>query len=165
MDLHASASTRGKLFCLVVVVSLLSQPVYIHGLGNERILFWIFEILITDSVTLHHRGCKSSNRELAKTTTNGEKEVGEMFKICFFTSGGGGGGGGGYTVWADILSSADWYHHSIIYIIHIGDLLIIVLLSNSHIFNSKSHQKAYSRGPLDRITSHEINWTTHPSHI
>ena len=32
-----------------------------------------------------------------------------------FTWGGGGGGGGGYTVGADILSSADWYHHSIIY--------------------------------------------------
>lgn len=31
------------------------------------------------------------------------------------TFGGGGGGGGGYTVGADILSSADWYHHSIIY--------------------------------------------------
>lgn len=30
------------------------------------------------------------------------------------TFGGGGGGGGGYTVGADILSSADWYHHSII---------------------------------------------------
>lgn len=31
-----------------------------------------------------------------------------------FTCGEGGGGGGGYTVGADILSSADWYHHSII---------------------------------------------------
>jgi len=30
------------------------------------------------------------------------------------TFGVGGGGGGGYTVGADILSSADWYHHSII---------------------------------------------------
>lgn len=30
------------------------------------------------------------------------------------TFGEGGGGGGGYTVGADILSSADWYHHSII---------------------------------------------------
>lgn len=34
------------------------------------------------------------------------------------TFGGGGGGGGGYTVGADILSSADWYHHSIICAIH-----------------------------------------------
>lgn len=32
-----------------------------------------------------------------------------------FTWGEGGGGGGGYMVGADILSSADWYHHSIIY--------------------------------------------------
>lgn len=35
------------------------------------------------------------------------------------TFGGGGGGGGGYTVGADILSSADWYHHSIICTIYI----------------------------------------------
>lgn len=35
-------------------------------------------------------------------------------KVEDLTFGGGGGGGGGYTVGADILSSADWYHHSII---------------------------------------------------
>jgi hypothetical protein len=46
-----------------------------------------------------------------------EREQGKSRQTgnCFFTFGGGGGGGGGYTVGADILSSADWYHHSIIY--------------------------------------------------
>ena len=43
-----------------------------------------------------------------------------------FTFGGGGGGGGGYTVGADILSSADWYHHSIICVIHIQKMLKLV---------------------------------------
>jgi hypothetical protein len=42
-----------------------------------------------------------------------------------FTFGGGGGGGGGYTVGADILSSADWYHHSII-CVHIQKMLKLV---------------------------------------
>jgi len=82
--------------------------------------------------------------------------VGEKLKICFFTFGGGGGGGGGYTVGADILSSADWYHHSIIYKIQIGDVLIIMLLSDWHIkltYLAAYHQKAYLRGPLDRTRS------------
>lgn len=49
-----------------------------------------------------------------------ERERENQRKIeYFFTFGGGGGGGGGYTVGADILSSADWYHHSIIWVIYI----------------------------------------------
>jgi hypothetical protein len=43
-----------------------------------------------------------------------------------FTFGGGGGGGGGYTVGADILSSADWYHHSIICMVHTNKKLMPV---------------------------------------
>lgn len=64
---------------------------------NIEILAWLFYHDQNSEVSSDERG-------------------GEILKICLFTFGGGGGGGGGYTVGADILSSADWYHHSIIYI-------------------------------------------------
>lgn len=46
------------------------------------------------------------------------------------TFGGGGGGGGGYTVGADILSSADWYHHSIIYKQSIPTIINKIVIRN-----------------------------------
>jgi hypothetical protein len=45
---------------------------------------------------------------------NGLSSLQAKHRINRYTFGVGGGGGGGYTVGADILSSADWYHHSII---------------------------------------------------
>ena len=54
------------------------------------------------------------------------KNIGASIKNSFLTFGAGGGGGGGYTVGADILSSADWYHHSIICVVHTNKKLMPV---------------------------------------
>ena len=52
--------------------------------------------------------------QMSKNGSSFLANIYEYTAVSRYTFGSGGGGGGGYTVGADILSSADWYHHSII---------------------------------------------------
>lgn len=98
MDSHASVNREDKEFYRVAVESPLWQPVYSNGL--DLITWATYQLFDWLEVLLN-----SKENDKLKPRWIGKH----------FTWGGGGGGGGGYMVGADILSSADWYHHSIIY--------------------------------------------------
>lgn len=111
MDWLVYLSTKGKLFCWVAEESLPWLPVYTNTL--ELVFEWVIRLHVQNiDIYIHYNLTQKQIYIIIK----GHKTL--LYSVHsrkeYFTFGGGGGGGGGYTVGADIRSSADWYHHSII---------------------------------------------------